>query len=87
MDLDAEVLQSFDGFLSRDYRKPGQIARPLYREMRAFVLLVPAPKEPDSAPQGPSSIRDGFTFRQPLICHICDQVNSHEIFPLLMNLN
>ena len=38
---ETQVLQSLDGFLSRDYWKPGQIARPLCREMRAFSPLVP----------------------------------------------
>ena len=55
IDLEAQMLQSLDGLLSRDYRKLGQIARPLCREMRAFALWVPVPEEPDNALQGLSS--------------------------------
>ena len=62
IDLEAEMLQSLDGLLSRDYRKLGQIARPLCREMRSFFLWVPVPGGPDNALQGLS-----LDWRLPLL--------------------
>ncbi len=52
---EAKVLQSLDGLLSRDYRKPGQISRPLYQGMRASARWVPIPGGYDNALQGCSS--------------------------------
>jgi len=37
IDLKVQVLQSLDGFLSRDYWELEQIVRPLCQEMRAFA--------------------------------------------------
>ena len=37
IDLKAQLLQSLDGFLSRDYWELEQIVRPLCQEMRAFA--------------------------------------------------
>ena len=37
IDLEAQMLQSLDSFLSRDYWELEQIVRPLCQEMRAFA--------------------------------------------------
>jgi|GEM_PF-5949976 len=52
IDLKAQLLQSLDGLLSRDYWELGEIARPLCQEMRAFALWMPVPEALDNALQG-----------------------------------
>jgi hypothetical protein len=55
IDLKSELLHSLEGRFSRDCRNPWQALLPPCSGKRAFVLWVPDPKEPGSAPEGLSS--------------------------------